>query len=262
MHVSHIVGPDAETVDRRHANAKQLMKQICGAKISSMADDVRGDFAAFGSGYDETIFAALYRAVPMVQTFDTFLSVCHAVAKHALTADPSGGVEVIDPLDGSRFAWNPPMTPKRGEPVGSGDFTGAGRPGARAHAEARQPNRARRVQMPDSAYAAIVVQMLHDRDIRDVVAVHDAFLVPADRHAELHGVMTAAGRAWLPKLGGVFDLFERYLPESATYAPSRTKARPRPRRLAVGSIVREWRHRWEQRLDDCRAARSSGPTSA
>lgn len=68
-----------------------------------------------------------------------------------------------------------------------------------------------------------------------LVAVHDAFLLPESASHFLPAAIEGAGQLWLPKLGPVYEVLERYLPPDHAY----------------GQLVREWRAKWEQRVRDC-----------
>lgn len=96
--------------------------------------------------------------------------------------------------------------------------------------------------MLDALFASIVVVLLNRAGVRDVVAVHDAFLVPESASRELVEALHDAGAAWLPKLGPFYDVFERYLPTTSPEA----------------EIARQWRARWEQRVQDCAAGATLG----
>jgi hypothetical protein len=67
--------------------------------------------------------------------------------------------------------------------------------------------------------------------------------VPDDAFLELKVALDAAGEYWFPKLGPVYDAFERYLPPDREH----------------GKTVREWRARWEQRLADCGTGQDTWP---
>ncbi len=54
--------------------------------------------------------------------------------------------------------------------------------------------------------------------MRDVVAVHDAFLVSQSAWRELVDALQGAGRTWLPMLGPFYDVFERYVPATSPEA--------------------------------------------
>jgi hypothetical protein len=132
-----------------------------------------------------------------------FLSVCEVVGRSACQNNPTAGVTVVDPLYGM--------------------------PGL--------------IHMLDALFASLVVLLLNRDGVRDVVAVHDAFLVPQSAWRELVEAVHGAGAAWLPTLRPFYDVFERYLPTTSPEA----------------EIARQWRARWEQRVQDCLAGRDTWP---
>ena len=99
------------------------------------------------------------------------------------------------------------------------------------------------VHMLDALYASIVVRLLNRRNVRDVVAIHDAFLVGESARADLRVAIEETGPLWLPHLGPFYDVFERYLLATST----------------EGKIVRQWRARWEQRVKDCESSKDTWP---
>jgi hypothetical protein len=99
------------------------------------------------------------------------------------------------------------------------------------------------VQMLDALFAAEVVAALNDAGVRDVVAIHDAFLIPVGHYELLQPALERAARAWFPKLDRVYSVFERYLPPDHEH----------------GQLVREWRATWEQRLAACEEGLGAWP---
>jgi hypothetical protein len=97
------------------------------------------------------------------------------------------------------------------------------------------------IHMLDSFFAALVLERLHEQQVRDVVMIHDAWLVPLDAEKRLTSAISAAGEPWLRGLGPIYDVFDRYLTG----------------RLA--EVAREWRDRWEARIADCTAGRDQWP---
>src|SRR4029453_18171027 len=84
--------------------------------------------------------------------------------------------------------------------------------------------------MRDALFAVGVVLALNyiaaqeRASVPTLVAVHDAFLVPAGASHFLPAAIEGAGQLWLPKLGPVYEALERYLPSDHAY----------------GQLVREW----------------------
>jgi hypothetical protein len=225
-------------------NAKAAMKLLYGASEKSLADKGRLDPDKYGSGLALKTLGVLFKKTPIIARLRQYLDVCKAVGESACAMNPAAGVTVVDPLDGTSFTWNPPI--RRKKPVPSGSFTlycwppVQIRTGPQAGEYKVDKGKLRRriapglIQMLDALYAAIVVVLLNAAGIKDVIAIHDAFLVPGTRPARegLEEALHDAGRIWLPKLGPVYDFFENYLPAETEY----------------GRLVREWRAAWDQRV--------------
>jgi hypothetical protein len=225
------------------------MPGLYGGRPSNIAAELRRDPDRYGPGLDTAGVQTVFRRVPILQQLLAFLPICKAVGVEACKASPTAGVTVVDPLDRVSFTWNPPA--RRKVQVGSGAFK------LYVHAPVLHANGdpivdkgklVRRIapgliHMLDALYAAIVVTYLNERGVRDVVAVHDAFLVPKSTGLILAEAVVAAGRLWLPHLGPFYDAFERYLPASTR----------------EGQIVRGWHAKWAQRVTDCEAGRDTWP---
>jgi hypothetical protein len=67
------------------------------------------------------------------------------------------------------------------------------------------------VHMLDALFAGLVIEELTKRGIRDVVSVHDAWMVAADAEPALLDVFDTAGEPWLRSLGPVYDDLNRSL---------------------------------------------------
>jgi len=67
------------------------------------------------------------------------------------------------------------------------------------------------VHMLDSLFAGIVVEKLNELGVRDVVSIHDAWLIPADSETALHKAVASAGEPWLRSLKPVYRDLVRYL---------------------------------------------------
>jgi hypothetical protein len=103
--------------------------------------------------------------------------------------------------------------------------------------------------MADALYAELVVEQLHKAGVRDVVAIHDAFLTPADALAELDAATREAGRRWLPKLGPVYDALERCLTLQNVPEHVQVDATLRREAAAKLKIARRWRAKWAARVN-------------
>jgi hypothetical protein len=228
------------------------MPGLYGGKPSTLARDLQRDPDRYGPGAPAGFVAALFKHDPILRQLLAFLPIAEAVGHAAFERNPCGGVTVHDPLDGQAFTWNPPK--RRKVQVGSGRFklyvkapvvqVGPGDGGYLVD----KGKLVRRIapgliHMLDALFASIVVVFLNEQGVQDVVAIHDAFLVPESAYRELGAALDAAGRTWLPLLGPFYDVFNRYLPATSP----------------EGKIAREWRARWEQRVADCEAGRDTWP---
>jgi hypothetical protein len=235
--------------DLLEENAKGGMKRLYGASLRSIAEKARRDPDRFGPGLDVQTLQVLFDETPILKQLGVYLDVCETLGKAACVKDPTAGVTVVDPLDGASFTWNPPL--RRKVQIRSGAFklycyppVGVGDGGYMVDtAKLSRRIAPGLVQMLDALFAAEVVAALNDGGVRDVVAIHDAFLVPAGRYELLQAAFERATRAWFPKLDRVYAVFERYLPPNHEH----------------GQLVREWRATWEQRLAACEAGRGEWP---
>jgi hypothetical protein len=224
------------------------MPALYGGQPSNLADKLRRDPERFETGLDTAGVKSLFKHDPTLRQLLAFLPICEAVGHAACEASPTAGVTVEDPLDRVSFTWNPPK--RRKVPVASGAFKlYVYEPELHDNDsvvdEAKLVRRIApgMIHMLDALYAAIVVENLNTLGVRDVVAIHDAFLVPSNAGAELKAAIAGAGHPWLLRLAPFYEFFERYLPASTR----------------EGRIVRQWRERWEQRKADCEAGRDTWP---
>jgi hypothetical protein len=224
------------------------MPALYGGRPSRIADKLRRDPDSYESGLDTAGVKLLLKNDPTLRQLLAFLPICEAVGHAACEANPTAGVTVEDPLDRVSFTWNPPK--RRKVQVGSGAFK------LYVYApvlhdndpKVDEPELVRRIapgmiHMLDALYASIVVGEINKMGVSDVVAIHDAFLVPVSARLLLHHCIADAGRPWLLRLGPFYEFFERYLPASTR----------------EGQIVRQWQDQWEQRITDCEAGRDTWP---
>jgi hypothetical protein len=83
----------------------------------------------------------------------------------------------------------------------------------------------------DAAFAGHTIEQLDALGVRNIVAINDCFLVPADARAELDEAVRRAGKPWFERLEPFYEVFGRYLGDDPQYGPR----------------VRAWRERWEDR---------------
>jgi hypothetical protein len=239
-----------EMVDQdRLTNAVKdaTMTRLYGSKPAQVVRNLQRDPDRYGFGLgDKRNVEALLTDVPMIRQLLEFLPVAEAVGLAAYAVDPTAGVEVVDPLDKTPFRWNPLRRQKI--QVASGSFKlYVGAPVLSGDGYLVYKKKLIRriapglIHMLDSFFAALVLERLHTHDVRDVVMIHDAWLVPLDAEKRLTSAISSAGEPWLRGLGPIYDVFDRYL--TGRFA----------------AVAREWRHRWEKRIADCTAGRDQWP---
>ena len=81
-------------------------------------------------------------------------------------------------------------------------------------------------------FAGLVVEKLNDLGVRDIVSLHDCWMVASDALLALYDAVAAAGEPWLRRLGPAYDALEQYLPADTRF----------------GALVRDWRRQWQQRV--------------
>jgi hypothetical protein len=98
--------------------------------------------------------------------------------------------------------------------------------------------------MLDALFASCVVVVLNELGVRDVISIHDAFLIPGGAlGVDLNQVLDNAARLWLPQIGPFYDVLDYYLPPASKEA----------------KIARDWRKAWERRVADCEAGKDAWP---
>jgi hypothetical protein len=236
-----------DNADLLEETGKVAMPLLYGATERNLVLKMQRDPEKYGPGLDAATLAVLFRERPIIEKLRLFLAVSEAVGTAAYAKNPAAGVTVTDPLHGATFTWNPPK--RRKVPIGSGAFKLYCYPPAIVGDGEYQVDKGKLtrriapglIQMLDAPFAAGVVLALHyiaeqeRASVPTLVAVHDAFLVPESASHFLPAAIEGAGQLWLPKLGPVYEVLERYLPSDHAY----------------GQLVRAWRAKWEQRVRDC-----------
>lgn len=237
------------------ANDKQLrdtvknlwMRVLYGSPTSQVVFDQRDEPKTYGPRWASAGSAAAFlKHLPQYRGVREFLTACRRISK---VAEGRGeGVVLIDPLDSVVFEWNPVQCEPY--PVSSDghkvflDVPGqlikrvAGAAGWRKGERVKghkvwvesgpsdpQPldyRSLRKMVAPclvhslDAYFAALVVQGLAARGVRDIVAVHDAFLVPKTVSGRpgveiLSAVIEEASVTWFKGLRPVYDRLGFYL---------------------------------------------------
>lgn len=141
------------------------------------------------------------------------------------------GVELTDPYDGAPVRWNPIRRAPKRVAVGSHylypNLPGKHRDPATGDYAVDSGHLKREiapmaVHMLDAYFSSLVIEGLLKRGVRDVLGIHDNWLVPALTEAGsggrvfpgvqvLEAAIQGAGRAWLEGLGSVYKEFIGYL---------------------------------------------------
>jgi hypothetical protein len=170
----------------------------------------------------------------------TFLPACQAAAQAAYDRDPYAGFSFVDPFDGMTQRWNPPRV-RRDRRVVSGGTTilvhePVGRPNAAGDYPVNRDALARMVapcltHAMDAMFAGFVVEQLNLRGVRDIVSIHDCWMVASDATPALYEAVEAAGEPWLRALGPIYAALAGYLGTHPVHGPR----------------VRAWRGQWQRR---------------
>src|SRR5262249_19026823 len=173
---------------------------------------------------------------------ERWLPACQHIADVALARDPYAGVILKDPYDGAIVRWHP-VRRKLVVAAGAGAVkilanAPVGRPNTagdypRARTALRRMISPCLVHMLDAAYAGYVLEALNDRGIKDVVSIHDCWLVPADAQPHLDAAVLAACQPWLASLAPVYDALIEYVAGHPDYEP----------------WFRDLRDRWRKRVE-------------
>jgi hypothetical protein len=204
----------------KEAAKKAVMTYLYGSKPGRIAFRLNDDPDTFGPGLgDAENITRLINGPKLLQPIlTTFLPACRTIADRAFESDPYAGVVLTDPFDRSRVKWNPVRLRLR--PVTSGalkvwiDEPQGSRKGGAYPVDLKKLRNMVApclVHMLDALFASLVVEALAKRGIRDVVSVHDAWMVAADGERTLDDAFDAAGEPWLRALRPVYKDLDRYL---------------------------------------------------
>jgi hypothetical protein len=195
------------------------------------------------SGVGEAVDRAMEFLVnlpPWTNRLEEFLEACRALAE--MRAD---GLVFRDPLDGTEFRWH--HAQRRILRVGNQKIEV--RPALRAGAINRR--KLKQFLAPclthslDATFSGLVLEELSGAGVTDIVALHDAWLVPEtlpdpgdptgvlDGSETLRRAIRAAGERWLRGLGCVYDQLVTDLGDDPTFGP----------------FVKEIRGRWHARVE-------------
>jgi hypothetical protein len=137
----------------------------------------------------------------------------------AYAVGPMKGFTFTDPFDGSEVVWHP-IVPKeeyvKSDKVQIVTYVPAG-DGRVNRKKLSQQIAPMLIHTLDSAFSGLVVEGLHRRGVKDIVALFDCWLIPSHYLGEYEGnphlfdeVIAEAGAAWLPMLGPIYDALLEY----------------------------------------------------
>jgi hypothetical protein len=144
-------------------------------------------------------------------SFERFLNYTAAIAK---AVDSAKGFRFIDPVDGVEVVWHPvrfKQVPVSSDKVQLSTYLAQG---------LDRPRLARQlapmlIHTLDSAFSGLVIEDLHQRGVKDIVALFDCWLVPKRQTGVLDEVIadrseTSASAQWLRMLGNIYDALLAY----------------------------------------------------
>jgi hypothetical protein len=144
-------------------------------------------------------------------SFERFLNYTLAIAK---AVDSAKGFRFIDPFDGVEVVWHPvkfKQVSVSSDKVQLSTYLAQG---------LDRPRLARQlapmlIHTLDSAFSGLVIEGLHQRGVKDIIALFDCWLVPQRQTSMLDEVIadrsdTSASAQWLRMLGNIYDALLAY----------------------------------------------------
>jgi hypothetical protein len=214
---------------------KTLWMQICYG--STELESVRHQHQhplTYGPGWTVTNASRFKRGLfERYRGVDQFLRACLEICHIASRRDPCAAVSLTDPLDRIEFRWNPIEREKREHRHGPHKLEvklpPAYKPGCTRYPVDEAALRRRLapcvIHMLDAYFSSLVMTELSRRGVRDLVGIHDCWLVPAhmgtERGIERATDLIAAARdtaaeAWYRGLGPVFESMRGYLDDEGS----------------------------------------------
>jgi hypothetical protein len=232
----------------RSAGKVAVMTRLYGSEPREIARKLRAAPTDFGPGLgDAKNVERLFERAGMDEVLHHFLPACQAIAERLCRQDPYRGFVFKDPYDGALVRWNPPRLTQRAVTSQSTHIY-VNLPVGNPNADGDYPvNAAKlgRMILPclihglDAAFAGFVVEALQARGVKDVVSVHDCWMVAAETESELLEAIRAAGEPWLRSLGPVYDALRQAIGDDDP---------------VFGPKVRGWKEQWK-----CRVANKQWP---
>jgi len=232
-------GPDDPKL--RNAGKMAVMTRLYGSEPREIAHKLRAAPTDFGPGLgDADNVRHLFDHAGMNEVLNYFLPACQAIAERLCREHPYQGFVFKDPYDRARVRWNPVRLAPRavttsatkvyvnlpvGKPDAAGDYpVDKGKLG-----RAILPCL---VHTLDAAFAGFVVEALRARGVRDVVSVHDCWMVAAEAEEALLDAIRMAGEPWLRSLGPVYDALRQAIGDDPVFGPK----------------IRAWQLQWRRRV--------------
>jgi hypothetical protein len=238
-------GYDPDGDDRlKEALKSAAMTYLYDSPIAMVAARLRDEPDEFGRGLGKTENLAQILNDEELQLdviAKKWRPACRRIAKRA---DAYAGVSFTDPFDEEPVRWNP-IRWKLDRAAGAGDVqirtkiplaphrvTGTskkGKPYTYTEWKPATPNEKGKYHIDrnalrnsfgacfihtlDSMFCGLVLEEMRRLGVPNIVAIHDAWLVPADAVARLMAAVKAASRLWFEKLGDVYADLEHLLGE-------------------------------------------------
>jgi hypothetical protein len=244
-------GYEGEKQKIREAVKDAWMTRNYGAKPSTIVRKQSKEPWRFGAGWiDQKAVTRFLHSLPWHQGIAAYEAACRRIAKVAYDKDPCAGVTLVDPFDQIPIRWNPVgvydgvvqaaggkfvidqpgQWVKRVEGVSYGYKSRFNKQGdvwvnTAPNAAGDYPVDPRAlgrklapyiVHTLDSFFCSLVIEGLAKRGVKDFVAIHDCWLVPAtvDRRPGLdilYEVIAEASVTWFYGLGPIYDLMDSHL---------------------------------------------------
>lgn len=144
-------------------------------------------------------------------SFERFVNYSAAIAK---AVDSAKGFRFLDPFDGVEVVWHPvraKQVPVSSDKIQLSTYLAQG---------IDRPRLARQlapmlIHTLDSAFSGLVIEGLRQRDVKDIIALFDCWLVPERQTRILDEVIadrsdTSASAQWLRMLGNIYDALLAY----------------------------------------------------
>jgi len=232
-------GPDDPKL--RNAGKMAVMTRLYGSEPREIAHKLRAAPTDFGPGLgDADNVQRLFDSAGLNEVLNYFLPACRAIAERLCRERPYQGFVFNDPYDRARVRWNPVRLAPRAVTTSSTKIyvnLPVGKPDAAGDYPVDKEKLGRAilpclVHTLDAAFAGFVVEGLRARGVKDVVSVHDCWMVAAEAEPLLRDAILEAGEPWLRSLGPVYDALCQAIGDDPVFGPK----------------VKGWRNQWKRRV--------------